>query len=381
MPELARKVVKYAPGRECLALAAGVSALVNSQPSEAAYQSAEQEYGAPLDVALRSGRLSQIDALDGGVFRAALHLGKKNYAAALASIPDLVHRPPVPQEGAGQEAWAGVCVVFGTFIEGLALEKTRDLPAAASVYRAVLPYMANVVALRSPCAELRRWSEELLSHMGLFFSPPNGSRTDQSGDAMQAFALLSQLVEGNARTPTSSRSAITGVSQRQHWRAYYEALSSMIRNGHVPPSGKHEAMDGANHSDARLRLVEKLVSTEKNYENLLLRETHFPKATETNGEVRGWVELVMDNWRVLCGSSWSDEELGMGGKVGVGRKTLDVSVMDSNCESNINVFRSCTEQQRKHFTRLKSCGICLLSTPSLASSTLRSRLSTPTLRS
>lgn len=62
------------------------------------------------------------------------------------------------------------------------------------------------------------------------------------------------------------------------------------------------------------------------YENLLIKETKFPKASETNHEVESWVDSVMDNWRLLCGPTWSDEDLGEGGKEGVARGVLDVSV-------------------------------------------------------
>jgi hypothetical protein len=62
------------------------------------------------------------------------------------------------------------------------------------------------------------------------------------------------------------------------------------------------------------------------YEGLILKDTHFPKACENNDEIEQWIEAVMSNWRILCGPSWRDEELGEGGKGAVGRGVLDVSV-------------------------------------------------------
>lgn len=75
---------------------------------------------------------------------------------------------------------------------------------------------------------------------------------------------------------------------------------------------------------ARQAQCTELKRVEANYEKILLRETTFPKANETNQEVREWIELIMSNWKKLCGPSWTDMELGEGGKLAVGRNTLDV---------------------------------------------------------
>jgi len=332
VPDLARKVVKYAPNRDCLALAAGINALVNSKSGEASYQFGEQEYGIPLDTALRSGKASALDILDGGVFRAALHLENKRYDLALTSIPTLVHRPPVPQNGTSQEAWAGVCVVLGTMVEGAALEYNGNTATAASTYRAILPYMTNVVALPSPCPELRDRSEELLTRIALFFSGEGGSRTTQSEEATQAFALLSQLRGGNKQTSLATCGTTINASQRQLLRVQYENLSAEIAQNQVPGShsnnhvDNHTTFQNANRSSDRRKQVADLIRNEKDYETLLLKETRFPKADETNREVLSWIELVMNNWRSLCGPGWTDEDLGSGGKMAVGRRTLDVSI-------------------------------------------------------
>lgn len=77
-----------------------------------------------------------------------------------------------------------------------------------------------------------------------------------------------------------------------------------------------------------------LKRVEANYETILLRETSFPKANETNQEVKDWVEMVLSNWRTMCGPSWTDAELGDGGKLAVGRNTLDVG---SSCMPSLDL--------------------------------------------
>jgi len=204
-------------------------------------------------------------------------------------------------------------------VQGSALENKGDIATAANTYRAILPYMANVVALPSPCPELRDRSEELLSHISLFFVGNGGSRTTQSEETTYASALLSQLRGGNKQTSLVTRGTPGHTSQRQALRIQYENLSATIAETHLSSSGN-------DHSSARRQQVVNLIRNEKDYETLLLKETRFPKADETNREVLSWVELVMKNWRTLCGPGWTDEDLGSGGKVAAGRRTLDVSM-------------------------------------------------------
>lgn len=118
------------------------------------------------------------------------------------------------------------------------------------------------------------------------------------------------------------------------WKAYYDTLSTTIRYNlpydadTVPAASEKSALDS--HTSARLQQRAELKRVETIYENLLIKETHFPKASESNHEVEVWVESVIANWRALCGPSWFDEELGEGGKEGVGRSVLDVSAQRRN---------------------------------------------------
>jgi hypothetical protein len=122
------------------------------------------------------------------------------------------------------------------------------------------------------------------------------------------------------------------------WKAYYDTLSTTIRYNlpydadTIPAPSEKSALD--NHTSARLQQRAELKRVETIYENLLIKETHFPKASESNHEVEVWVESVIANWRVLCGPSWTDEEFGEGGKEGVGRSVLDVSIQRLNSNTN-----------------------------------------------
>jgi hypothetical protein len=115
------------------------------------------------------------------------------------------------------------------------------------------------------------------------------------------------------------------------WKSYYDTLSTIIRNdlpydvGAAHSVSEKPAMQGQN--SLRLQQRAELKRVETIYESLLIKETHFPKASESNLEIAIWIDSVIHNWRLLCGASWSDNDLGEGGKEGVGRSVIDVSVL------------------------------------------------------
>lgn len=220
-------------------------------------------------------------------------------------------------------------------LAGLALESLGSLVEAGNTYRSIIAYVSRVVALRSKNAELCRWTEDVLSHLCVFFAMDIEGKPLQLGEAMAAFHLLSRFLDDQAWRPLGTRGSLAGHAPRSVWRAFYEALSRIVSEGLVyhpsPVQRDHETqehrglLEEEDFIASRVQQRADLRRVEVNYESLLLQDMHFPKANETNDEVKSWVELVMSNFRTLCGPLWTDNELGSGGKLTVGRTTLDVS--------------------------------------------------------
>lgn len=153
---------------------------------------------------------------------------------------------------------------------------------------------------------------------------------------MASFHVLSRLLDTQSGQLQGSKGTYTRTASAQFWRNYHATLTKIIRDGLVyhpsPIYRDHESLEhkGLLEDDefisARQNQRRELKRVESNYENILLRETTFPKANESNKAVRDWVELVMSNWQVLCGPDWTDQELGEGGKQAVSRNTLDVRI-------------------------------------------------------
>lgn len=78
--------------------------------------------------------------------------------------------------------------------------------------------------------------------------------------------------------------------------------------------------------DSRIAQYAELKRVETAYESLLLNQVGFPKANEANVEVENWTDQVMFNWSLLIGPDWEEDDLENGGKAGVGRRVLAVSL-------------------------------------------------------
>ena len=130
----------------------------------------------------------------------------------------------------------------------------------------------------------------------------------QPQDLLSPFRAFADHCERNTWRNTSQNS-----SHGRVWQAYYDTLSVLFQHGMVQPMFKSRL-----HQATELRKVQVM------YEAALLKEVKFPRADQLNSQVESWVDQVMANWRVMCGSGWQDDDLGEGGKAGMDRVVLDV---------------------------------------------------------
>lgn len=157
-----------------------------------------------------------------------------------------------------------------------------------------------------------------------------------TSDALQTFRAWAKFSEGAGRT-AGTDAVDSARSRRLAWKSYYDTLSTIIRLELPYDAGSAQAISEKpmtqSQNSSRLQQRAELKHVETIYESLLIKETHFPKASESNREIEVWVDSVIENWRLLCGASWTDGDLGEGGKEGVGRSVIDVSITLRNAVS------------------------------------------------
>jgi hypothetical protein len=218
---------------------------------------------------------------------------------------------------------------------GSALEKTGAIEEATATYTSIIPWLSSTTTPNTESAQFKMWGEQSLVRLCQLSDQSSGAgERINASDALRTYRYWAKFWDATSKSGGSDAAGAGAAHYRRlAWKAYYDSLSTILRHdlAYEPDQTPiiHEKPQSTTQSDVRLRQRAELKRVETVYENLLIRETHFPKASETNHEVEAWVDSVMDNWRLLCGPTWSDADLGEGGKEGVARGVLDVGLTNA----------------------------------------------------
>ena len=337
--ELARKTDKHAPERRCFTLAARSEAQIASavhRPTSASSAATSSIHGLDelvpsLTEAIDAEKKYAEDSYAAKVCLAEIHWLQENSEAALRALA----QADIASKGGSHVAalgWLEVCDVKASFMRALALEGAGRENDARQLYLAAA---GRGPGSRTP--ELRIWTERLLARGCMFTKRRAESPTARTlSEALRCFLGWSDFLQ---RAPSPATRSGDGpprfdVSRRQVWKVYYDLLSTILQYGlmyNLSPSSTSDLlvypsddMSDELYMSAKTQQRTGLKQAEATYESLLLNETQFPKASQSNTEVEKLVQQVVSNWKVLCGSGWSDSELGIGGKESIGRGVLDI---------------------------------------------------------
>lgn len=338
IPELARKVEKHAPTRRCLTLAARSEAQIASashRPTSASSNPTSSLHGLSelvprLEEAIVVGNSIEEDAFIASVGLAEIHWLREDQETALKLLPEYIPESNNHSSLPSALGWMEVCAIKTTYIRATSLESQGKEEEARKLYQEAI---GKTPGARS--AELRKWTERLLARACLHFNARTSSRSITAlTDALRAFNAWNDFWQRSPPTTVGhgdSPSRID-VPRRQVWRAYYDLLSTILQSGLMYNAaasdrihlGTKETVPEEHQTPSKQRQRTDLKRVESTYESLLIQESQFPKASQTNLEVEQWIEQAMRNWRIICGFGWTDAELGQGGKEGVSRTMLEI---------------------------------------------------------
>ena len=207
---------------------------------------------------------------------------------------------------------------------GISLEETNGLEEAIRTYESMLPYITSLPSTISNTQEQRYWTECLLTrhcmlssrHVSINQVSPSITVAPPSR-VLAPFRAYSKYwdTKGASNAGVIPKPSNGQSSYMRTWACYYDTLSVLLQR---------ETMDHV--FDSRLQQGTELKKVEATYENILLKETNFPRADQTNSHIESWVDQVMANWRVMCGHTWQEADLGEGGKASLGRGVLSVGL-------------------------------------------------------
>lgn len=291
------------------------------------------------------------DALQATVCLGWLHYVLEEPGLAIARLPKDLVAAAAQTQTTTPTGWTRVCIVKGTFLKGSSQEKTGAVEESVTSFSSILPWLfSKPIANESP--QFHMWTEHLLVRLCHLSdqSVEIGEYTDPT-DALQAFRFWGKYWEATAK---GGRTEGTNAAKyrRLAWKAYYDTLSCILC--HTIPYEPESSTDPSSEkpvvlSQTRLLQRAELKKVEAIYESLLLKETNFPKASETNTEMEQWTDAVMRNWRCLCGPSWTDADLGAGGKEAVGRGVLDVGRSSPVVYHIAHVYTDPLQSRHKNF--------------------------------
>jgi cargo-transport protein YPP1 len=219
-----------------------------------------------------------------------------------------------------------VCALKASYIKGTSLVRTGAPAEAFQIFQSMLPMLSSMSAKSvEGSREQRAWTELLLAQFCMLSSQKFRSRLSPSleSETLSAFrAWYSFWETSQTSSPPGGFAAYSNISRRQIWKEYYITLSTILQQGlDFPVTSVATAYGGPS---TRSQQEVELQRVESKYEDLLLREVQFPRADQNNDEVEQWADLVVQNWRVLCGSSWLEGDQDQSRKEAMSRRVLDI---------------------------------------------------------
>ncbi|KAL9624626.1 MAG: hypothetical protein Q9160_001291 [Pyrenula sp. 1 TL-2023] len=333
IPELIRKVNKHAPGHQCLVQTA------NADQQVATYLASHLDHRPTSTTSTSPNSLSELippllstieekSAPPQNIFEAQVCLGWIHCALsepglAASRLPGAFNAVVRDFSGQGKatNGWTEVCIVKGACLKGTSQALSGSPSQGLITFQSIYQWIAQRESSPSPNPQLAFWLKQYLAQLAVIASrniqedAPNAS--EQIELTLQAFRLWANHVRQKPDLAKSDTYNGPGLLKTEAvWNSYYGFLSKVLRDGRdYPATGQ---------IPSRLQQYTELKRVETIHENNVLRTTQFPKANESNRRIEGWVEEAFQNWVILSGPGWHDEDLGEGGRNAVSRNMLDV---------------------------------------------------------
>lgn len=215
----------------------------------------------------------------------------------------------------GASAWTNICIAKSAYMRGAILRRKEQPAEAEQAFQSVTSWIDSNKSVISGNAQLSYWVEQVLAEVAVESSraASKGSVDVFTTSCFRGWSTLS--LKGRDLSPRLYGNPGPHRSRLSVWKSYYSYLSDALQTW-------PQSIDKG--ATTRQGLVSELRRVQTAYENELLKNTQFPKADESNGTIEQWVEQVIRNWEVVCGSNWSEQDIGEGGRNLVTRNVLDI---------------------------------------------------------
>lgn len=251
-----------------------------------------------------------------------LHWAVGEYDVAATRLPTDQSYAQLESLGSVSD-WSKVCALKAAYLKANCLTRGGLRTEALARFDSALRTLSGIWASNPSKKQLRYWSELFLTEYCMLFSQTLDEQPEILTDpnCLACFRSWAKYWESQGVSAAGGSGFAGSVPRRRIWLAYYDVISEILKQDLPFPTG-YAPLN--NESSARAQLRMELKKVEAKYEALLLNETTFPRAEERREEVERFVELVMENWKILSGRGWRDHDLGQGGKASLSRGVLDI---------------------------------------------------------
>lgn len=245
------------------------------------------------------------------------------YNLAFARLPHGLEGTQVQTTDTISE-WTRVCMLKSAYLRANCLARNNKETEALTIFESAIPPASFTWNSHASKKELRYWSELFLTEYCMLFNGcrDRGQVSLEDANSLACFRSWARWWGSFQGTSLAGGFGFKGsVPRRRIWFEYFESLSAILQQDLPFPTAYTTA---ATTNSARNQLWIELRLVETAFENLLLSETTFPRADENREEVELFVEMLMQNWAILTGRGWRDQDLGQGGKGAVSTAVLEV---------------------------------------------------------
>lgn len=202
---------------------------------------------------------------------------------------------------------------------------TGEIDETLATFASLIPWLSSGTLTVSTNAQFLSWAETMLGKGALMASETATKSSPNSNPRyvetalrlLRLWAALPAVKQGLASPQTLYTDASGSPSRATIWKSYHAFLTTVLRDD-LSYTPIHDGLP-------RPQLASEIRRIESICENSILRDAKFPTASADNSRVEEWVEQVINNWEILCGPNWQDQDLGEGGQNAVSRNVLDVS--------------------------------------------------------
>lgn len=261
-------------------------------------------------------------------FQAQVAVGWLHWVAGDYNLA-FTHLPPGLEESQVQTTeniseWTRVSMLKSAYLRANCMARNNKELEALSIFEAAIPPLAFSWNTNSSKKELRYWSELFLTEYCMLYNGcrDRGQVTLEDQNSMACFRSWARWWNSSPGAPLAGGFGFKGsVPRRRIWFEYFESLSTILQQDLPYPTAY---MGIPTQNSPRSQLWSELKLAETSFENLLLSETSFPKADEDREEIEVFVQILMQNWAILTGRGWREQDIGTGGKAAVSASALEL---------------------------------------------------------